>query len=119
MEKTQEMPKTEVEQFLKEERDVAFFDPRGNRTKPQSGKSQVGGKWEVEKTQEMSKTEEEQFHKEEDVYREENGDGLEHLHRHVRKHDVSGEIFKVWRKGNIELYEKSTFRAQENDPSRQ
>ena len=42
----------------------------------------------------MPKREVEQLLKEKgDVDREENGDGLLYLRRHVRKDDVSGEVF--------------------------
>ena len=57
----------------------------------------------------------EQFLKEEgNVDREENGDGLYLLHRHVRKYDVIGEI-SYWSVewGNFESDKNSKFRAQE------
>ena len=88
------MPEKEVEQFFEEEGDTVDFDPRGSRAKSQSGNSQVSGEWTVEKTQEMPKTEAEQFLREEgDMDREENGEALQQLLRHVRKDDVSGEFF--------------------------
>ncbi len=75
---------------------IVALDPWGSRTKSQSIKSQVSGEWIVEKAQEMPKMEVEQFLKGEgDVDREENGDGLQQLHRHVRKDDVSLEFFHV------------------------
>ena len=54
-------------------------------------RSGEGGKW--RRPKKCPKVEVEQFLKEEGyVDREENGDGLLYLRRHVRKYDVSGEF---------------------------
>ncbi len=52
---------------------------------------QVSSEWKLEKTQEMRQVR--QFLKEEgDVDREAYGDGIQYLHKSVRKDDISGEI---------------------------
>ncbi len=67
-----------MEQLLQQEGFVVYFDPWGSRTKSQSSKSQVGGRWKVGKTQERLKVEVEKSLKEEgDIDREENGDGIQ------------------------------------------
>ena len=72
---------------------------------------QVSSEWKLEKTQEMRQVR--QFLKEEgDVDREAYGDGIQYLHKSVRKDDISGEILWGWRKGNFELDIKSMFCAQ-------
>ena len=86
------------------------FNPWWNRTKSQSGKSQVSGKWKLEKTQEMPKTKVGQFLKEErDVDGKENGDRIQNFQ----------VFFPSVEKGNNESNEKSMFRAQETDSAKQ
>ncbi len=68
----------------------------------------------VEETQEMSKVEVEQFPEEKgDVEGKRNGAELHCLVRHVRKHDVSGEIPRSGEWRSFESNKNHKLRAQE------